>query len=83
MKPWGDAEISRFMFRRALFMRRGLQEAAAEALADRLAARDADRDDRRVCVECSHWQASRTCFKRLATSPLQLIRCRGFEWAKP
>ena len=83
MTPWTDKEIERARLRVGLFMRRGMTEAAAEKVVDQLAARDQDRDDRRMCVECSNWQASRTCFKRLPTSFDQLARCVGFEWQKP
>ena len=81
--PWGDKQIARFKFRVALFMRRAMTEAQAEAWADRLAARDADLDERRICCECSNFQRSRTCAKRLPTSPLQLVRCNGFSWVTP
>lgn len=81
--PWGDKQIARVQFRAALFQRRGMTEDHAEAWADRLAARDADLDERRICVECTSWQHSRTCAKRLPTSPLQLVRCHGFEFLTP
>lgn len=80
---WGEREIGRFKFRSALFQRRGLSEPDAETLADRLAERDYERDDRRVCIECAHWQRSRTCFKKLPTSFVQLVRCVGFKWQAP
>lgn len=80
---WGDAEFRRFDFRRRLFQRRGVCEEVAEQMADRLTVRDQDRDERRVCLECAHWQQSRTCFLGLPTSPMQLVRCRGFEWVTP
>lgn len=81
--PWGARQIARFKFRVALFMRRGMAEDVAEAWGDRLAVRDSDRDNRRICIECSAWQRSRTCAKRLPTSPLQLACCHGFEWVTP
>ncbi|MDP3139826.1 MAG: hypothetical protein Q8N17_26255 [Burkholderiaceae bacterium] len=62
MRPWGDVEFRRFPVRVALFKRRGLNEAQAEALADRLALRDQEKDDRRVCLECEHLQNAGTCF---------------------
>lgn len=83
MQPWSDREIARFQFREALFRRRGLAPAAAEALGDRLARRDQERDDRRCCAECSNWQQSRTCFKQLPTSFIQLVRCPDFDWQRP
>lgn len=60
--PWGDREIARFLFRVALFTRRGLSEPEAETLADRLSERDYERDDRRMCIECKHLQRGGTCF---------------------
>ena len=83
MRPWCDAEFRRFAFRVALFGRRGMDEDTAEIVADRLARRDQQHDDRRICFECANWQRSRTCFLNLPTSPLQLVRCHGFEWVKP
>lgn len=83
LPPWGEKEIARFKFRVGLFTRRGMSEADAEVWADRLFERDYERDDRRICLECSSWQRSRTCFKRLPTSPEQLIRCEGFSWQRP
>ncbi len=62
MPAWGDAQIKRFMFREALFKRRGLSAQAAEQIADRLAARDHERDDRRICLECSSLQRGGSCF---------------------
>ena len=40
--------------RLALFHDRGLNRAAAIALADRLTVRDQQHDERRVCLECAH-----------------------------
>lgn len=83
MTPWNEAEIARALKRVGLFMRRGMTRDRAEEVVDQLAARDQDRDDRRMCIECSNWQQSRTCFKRLPTSFDQLARCIGFAWQKP
>jgi hypothetical protein len=83
MTAWTGKEIGRFLFREGLFRRRGMSAADAERVADRLAGRDQDRDDRRICAECAHFQQSRTCFKQLPTSFIQLIRCEGFAWQKP
>lgn len=49
-----SVEIERFAKRRQVFIAKGLDEAAADELADKLVTRDRDRDDRRVCFECSH-----------------------------
>jgi hypothetical protein len=94
MQRWTEAEISRFQFREALFIRRGMSASAAETLADRLALRDQHRDERRVCIECEHLQRSGHCFAasqgRLVGidtryQPVidQLARCEGFSWQKP
>lgn len=93
--PWGEREISRFKFRVGLFMRRGWDEARAETWADRLYERDFERDDRRICMECSNYQRSGTCHaaalghmapgtpKRLEPVPDLLQRCEGFAWQRP
>ena len=52
---WTDADIARFNDRRARLLSWGWPEPEAEALAERLERRDAD-DDRRTCVECSHFR---------------------------
>ena len=83
MPAWGDAQIRRFNFRHALFIRRGIEPLHAEKLADQLATRDYERDERRLCLECKHMQRSRTCFKHLPMSIEQLARCHGFEWQTP
>lgn len=83
MTPWTEREISRAAKRVALFVRRGMTPDQAEKTVDQLAARDQDGDDRRMCIECSNWQQSRTCFKGLPTSFDQLARCVGFQWLTP
>lgn len=70
-------------FRMGLFQRRGLDLDQAEALADRLMARDAERDDRRVCLECRHLQRSLTCARQQAPLLQTLQRCHRFEWQVP
>ena len=62
MPALNDAQIKRFTFREALFHRRGLPAHAAEQWADRLTTRDHDRDDRRICLECSSLQRGGKCF---------------------
>jgi hypothetical protein len=92
--PWGDKQIARFMFRVALFVRRGMTEPDAETWADRLAERDAERDTRRLCLECEHLQRSGHCFaasqgwitgaeKRMQPVTTQLQRCEAFSFQKP
>lgn len=94
MTPWGDKEISRFKARAAMFVRRGWSPEAAAEFADRLALRDADRDDRRACIECSNLQRDGGCFparqgrfpgvdKLLAPVQNILQRCPGFAWQTP
>lgn len=92
--PWNDAQIRRFMFRVELFKRRGVAEDAAEAHADRLALRDFERDDRRLCLECSELQRDGGCFAAkqgripgarpfLQPTPDLLVRCNSFNFVKP
>lgn len=94
MTPWTDAEINRFQLRVVLFERRGLGTDEAERLADTLAARDQERDDRRMCIECSQLQQDGGCFAAArglmanATTNLHpvktiLMRCEHFAWQKP
>jgi hypothetical protein len=75
------------------FTERGMDPRAAQALAERLALRDADLDDRRTCVECSHLGLGGRCiaaangripgataFYTPVTTILQ--RCEGFGLRK-
>lgn len=83
MPEWNDVQIRRFHFRHGLFQRRGLSAEISEHLGDRLATRDYQRDDRRVCVECSNWQRGNTCAKKQPLFLTQLVRCDYFEFQKP
>ena len=94
MAAWTDREITRAVFRLALFQRRGMAEQDAGALVDRLALRDQECDDRRVCIECSHLAKDGGCFaarqgwirvadRRLTPIKTMLARCECFEWLKP
>ncbi|MDL2339490.1 MAG: hypothetical protein QFE16_16775 [Pseudomonadota bacterium] len=56
---WTDADITRFLDRRARLMRWGWPETEAEALADRLVRRDRDTDERVSCIDCGHYQPGR------------------------
>ena len=56
---WTDADIARFMDRRARLMGWGWPEAEAEKLADRLVQRDRDTDDRVSCTDCQHYRPGR------------------------
>lgn len=66
---WNDAQISRFLYRVGLFRRRGQTEQRAEALAESLVRRDADRDDRRLCLECAGLQRAPSCGGGPAPAP--------------
>jgi hypothetical protein len=57
-----DRIVARIEKRIGLFRHRGLDQAAAGELAELLALRDADLDDRRMCIECSHLQRDGGCF---------------------
>lgn len=94
LPPWGEAEIRRFEFRKALFIRRGIHEHYAEELADLLFERDFEKDDRRYCLECTHLQRSGGCFaasqgrikgadRRMHPVRDLLQRCEHFEWQRP
>jgi len=95
MLAWNDKQIARFNFRHALFMRRGIDDRRAEALADRLATRDYERDERRICLECESLQRrSDGCFvasqgRLHNTNPRHapvvdiLQRCEAFTFVKP
>ncbi len=54
-----DKEFVRYGFRAGLFERRGMDPDAVMELAYRLVSRDAERDDRRACAECAHFQFNR------------------------
>lgn len=89
------AEIELFGKRKQLFLAKGLDEDAADALADKLVGRDRDRDDRRVCLECSNlkgfsrlrcsnWRVADLCISEDNTSvgmdfAALLQRCDGFS----
>jgi hypothetical protein len=86
---WTDADIARFLDRRARLMRWGWAEREAEALAERLVKRDRDGDDRRMCVECSNLGERGRCMaaaagklpgadRRLEPVPTILQRCEAF-----
>jgi len=92
MQPWNDKEIARFLFREALFVKRGCSADEAAKLADRLAARDQDKDDRRVCLECKNLKRDGGCAevgRMIGTDPKHkpvqtiLFRCAFFDWRMP
>lgn len=88
-----DAEIQRHTKRQALFVRRGQSPADAYGLAEKALMRDADWDDRRMCIECAHLQKDGACFaarqgwlpgpRHLTPEKTILQRCHRFEWQKP
>jgi len=86
------SEIAAFNGRSHIFTERGLAQQLAEELADALVTRDRQRDDRRLCLECSHlrggdrsWTCSNGHLAGLGTSHIpgeqvvQLQRCNGFK----
>jgi hypothetical protein len=94
MPAWDDKQINRFTFRVGLFVRRGIALLQAQSIADHLAFRDFEKDDRRMCLECSSLQRCGKCFEvqqgnipgvSLKHEPVQTIlqRCTFFAWQKP
>lgn len=88
-----DAQAEAFAARLERFTLRGLSLDAAEALAERLAIRDADGDDRRMCLECSYLGTTGRCIAAATgrlhgasrqLEPVQTIlqRCEGFGLRK-
>lgn len=51
---WSDADIARFLARRARLLRWGWSASEADAMAERLVLRDRADDDRHLCPECTH-----------------------------
>lgn len=91
LRQSGVTEI--FDARQALLMDRGLSTQEAEAAAVMLERRDANRDERRLCLECSHMFGSvdaRRCsqWRQLGdpspAMPADLVgilrRCRAFQF---
>jgi hypothetical protein len=88
-----DPTIRRLQKRIDLFKRRGCTAQRAGELAELLLLRDADFDDRRMCIECSHLQQDGGCFaarqgwmaaaRNLTPVPYMLQRCERFEWQIP
>ena len=58
-KPWDEAAIARFQARQAQIMRLGYGQRDADDLAARLHLRDAEGDDRAMCLECQHYRPGR------------------------
>ena len=87
---WTDADIARFLDRRARLVRWGWAEPSAEKLAERLAIRDRDRehDERVNCTDCGHYRPGRCSNHRRAglhgsevghDLAAMLQRCPGFK----
>lgn len=92
-EPASDGIADIVAARLALFTDRGLNLEDAQAMADRLAGRDQCRDERRLCMECSHlsggmgsWRCSQWRKRQhySADIPGDLVteilhRCAGFN----
>ena len=86
---WTDADIARFIDRRARLIRWGWAEPEAEKLAERLVRRDREGDDRVSCAgECTHYRPGRCGNHRSAglnasdvgrDLAAMLQRCPGFQ----
>lgn len=74
------AELSRMDYRSNLFQRRGLEPLKAATLAHALVKRDAQEDDRRLCIECKHYRQSGTCAKGHGQLRMTPQRCPSFDW---
>ncbi len=94
MEQTTDPTILRLQKRIGMFERRGLSSDRAGELAELLRLRDADLDDRRMCIECSNLQRDGHCFAarqgwlygtstNLTPVTDMLQRCERFDWQKP
>lgn len=94
MHALNDRQLARMVFRLSLFKQRGLSAKEADSMVDVLALRDADGDDRRMCIECTGLQQDGGCFPATQgwlqrTSPKHhpvatlLQRCERFEFVTP
>ena len=88
---WSDADIARFLDRRARLIRWGWAEPDAEALAERLVGRDREHDGRVNCTDCRHYRPGRCGDYRRAglhapdvgrDLAAMLQRCPGFDSAR-
>lgn len=89
-----DVVVERLTKRINLFKRRGCNTEQAGGMAELLLLRDADMDDRRMCIECAHLQRDGGCFAarqgwiagastNLTPVTNMLQRCERFEWQIP
>ena len=85
---WTDADVTRFLDRRARLLRWGWAEPEAEALAERLVRRDREADPRVSCADCQHYRPGRCANHRRAglwSAEIgrdlggMLQRCAGFN----
>jgi hypothetical protein len=85
---WTDADMARFMDRRARLMRWGWAEAEAERQAEKLVLRDREADPRVSCTECQHYRPGRCANHKAAAlashevgrdMATRLQRCPGFQ----
>lgn len=84
---WSDDEITTFVNRVSLFMRRGVTATDADDLAESLVLRDREGLDMRLCLECVHYRPGR-CGNHVAAGiggpslasdlATMLQRCQGF-----
>lgn len=88
--PLDERERLREDYRLGLFQRRGFDHARAQRLAKVLTFRDRDGDERRVCIECAHWQsayrnrAAVCAHTRIEVLPDTLQRCwLPFSYQRP
>jgi hypothetical protein len=84
-------EIDLFLSRLAHFTDKGWKLVEAEQLADKLLSRDREKDDRRLCLECSHlkgihrwrcgnWRQADMAVQVLTADLVPMLqRCRGFN----
>ena len=88
---WTDADIARFLDRRARLLRWGWAEPEAEKLAERLVRRDREADPRVSCTDCRHYRPGRCGDHRAAgldsaelgsELAAMLQRCPGFQPAR-
>lgn len=78
-----DKQETRRLYRVELFEAQGFEHWRAQMWSWRLVHRDADRDDRRLCVECHHLLSGWRCRRHEAVLPDTLQRCPSFEWERP
>ena len=85
---WTDADIARFLDRRARLIRWGWAEPGAEKLAERLVIRDREQDERVSRTDCGHYRPGRCSNHRRAGLNVAdvgrdlaalLQRCPGFQ----